>query len=145
MFHSFSHLTTLLLVPEYTRVSFHWVIGHVTRSCPKLKEFHLVYDGEQLQASGDRIGDLVQCHNLVSLCLFNYNKNIYWPDECENLKKLLKELRHLKHIYHKDLLLTLLQLDAETTGPLGLERFDLWQKHIRKYWYIHDNYVYITR
>lgn len=81
---------------------------------------------------------------LATWCLFDYNKDTYWPDESENLKKLLKELRYLKHIYHKHLLFTFLQLDAEITGTLGLECLALWQKYIREYWYIHEKYMYMS-
>jgi len=139
MFNNFSHLTTLLLVPSGGKVSFHWVIDHVIRSCPFLKEFHVAYDGRKLKDNGGGIEKLVQCQNLVSLCLYDFSY-IVLDDLGEPLEILLRELRCLKHIYHKDLsfVLSALSLTYEITGTLGLERIDLAQKYIREYSYIYE-------
>nr|BDV49766.1 MAG: hypothetical protein [Penaeus semisulcatus pemonivirus] len=124
MFCNFSLLTTLLLIPRNTAVSFHWVIGPVSQYCPKLKEFQLVYDGMELQHSGYGIGNLVQCRNLVSLCLLDFG--IRTPERnVKDLKKLLIELMYLKCIFHKDLISAILETKSEIFRTLGLERLDL--------------------
>lgn len=130
MFHNFIHLTTLLLIPEHTAKSFHWATSPVIRSYQKLKTFYIVYDGVELELEedGGRFEDIVQCLDLVTMFLFNCGTHTP-VGVVDDLQKLLMELKHQKYIFHKQVISAMLM-----SGTLGLERLDLWQKHILEHY-----------
>nr|BDV49765.1 MAG: hypothetical protein [Penaeus semisulcatus pemonivirus] len=129
-FPSFSHLTTLFLLPENTAESFHWVISSVVHSCPKLKIFHIVYDGQRLEHQEDRVGikDIVQCRDLVSLFLYDCSK-FTSVNVVDDLHKLLMGLKYLKYIFHKRMISAILELSTRISGQLRLERLDFFQDY----------------
>nr|BDV49786.1 MAG: hypothetical protein [Penaeus semisulcatus pemonivirus] len=128
-FQNFSHLTTLLLIPENSIKSFHWVISSVVRSCPRLKIFHIVYDGQRLEHQEDRVGikDIVQCRDLVSLYLFDCSKFTSVNVE-DDLQTLLKGLKYLKYIFHKQVISAIYDLNFRTAVKFGLERLDFFHE-----------------
>nr|BDT62380.1 MAG: hypothetical protein [Melicertus latisulcatus majanivirus] len=103
---------------------FNFVIKLVTQHCLKLRELHLAYDGEGLRNTGSKIEDLVKCHNLVSLWLYDQSSTTA-VENVDGLQKLLIELKNLKCLHHKNLKSAILDPNEKISGTLRLEHLFL--------------------
>ncbi|KAK3880846.1 hypothetical protein Pcinc_014680 [Petrolisthes cinctipes] len=92
-----------LLPPE--RYSFHWALREVTQHCRALHGLKIVYNGD-LFSNADDLVNLTRCTSLTSLWLFNFGRR----SETIQVSRILKFLKNLKVLFHKELPNAILEL-----------------------------------
>lgn len=101
-----------LLPPE--RYSFHWALGELTQHCRALHGLKIVYNGDLFPTADDLL-NLTRCASLTSLWLFNFGRR----SEAIQVSCLLKILKKLKVLFHKELPNAILELPQIKEANIG--------------------------